>query len=167
MHATLRTFALCLLIASLAYLPLAGQNDAGPRDAACLLPDPEEISFIVAEMYCHPFGELAGGDVASTRIAPEQFAECLEFFRDNRRDDTPYNDEQLGETGTLRIVLKSGGCLRICWFDRGKNRLLFSCRGRFFTRVGEWIGPDCSDETMNVDGRLRNICKPQNDETVD
>jgi len=167
MPPVLRACLFCLLIVSLACLPSAGQDDAGQQGAACLLPDAEEISFIVAEMYCHPFGDLAGGDVASSRIPPERFADCLEFFRDNRRDDTHYGDSELYETGTLRIALKSGGCLRICWFDRGKNRLVFSCRGRLFRRVGKWIGSDGSDETMNVDGHLRAICKSQGDETAE
>jgi hypothetical protein len=144
-----------------ASVDIADENPDKAKNNGCELPDIDEISSIVADLYCHPFAPLGAPDIADFHIPREKFSDVLQYFKSSRLDDKFLKTEKtgldLGEIGTLRINLKHGGCIRICWFDWGQNRLHFSCTGRRYERVGDWIGRHGSDETLNVDGRIRKL----------
>jgi|GEM_PF-6048456 len=129
------------------------------------LPDVSDIASIIADTYHHPFGPLCGPDLVNFQIPREGFADVLQYFQRGKlvKDMRCENDHDCqpdsSEIGTMRINLKEGGCIRICWFDHGKNRLHFSCAGQRYVRVGDWIGQDGSDETLNIDGRIRSLCQ--------
>lgn len=167
-----QVFLLILLATALHMSRSADIAEATPDDVGCVLPDVGDISSIVADMYWHPFAPLGAPDIANFQIPRENFAEVLQPFQQSVPDNKirPDFDEirqpDLSEIGTIRINLKEGGCLRICWFDRGQNRLYFSCAGRRYVRFGVWIGKVGNDETLNVDGHIRKLHQDLNKKQV-
>ncbi len=124
-----------------------------------IIPHVDKIESMVAELYCNPYEILGSSDIEKFQLPRREYQSVLNLFREFVKE----NDKDLtgeNEIGTIRITLKDGRCVRICWFDRGKNRMRFSVGGRSYIRTGEWFGSKAgryTDETLAVDRYIRAI----------
>jgi len=137
---------------------LAAEKKSDRGSSACRLPQADEIESMIADVYCHPFANLVGTDFTGFEIPKKDFDDVLNEFKSCEPDHRVPEEIDLDEIGTIRINLKAhgaphGGCIRLCWFDRGKQGCLyFSCAGRrYLCRIKGSTG----DESMGFDGYIR------------
>lgn len=135
----------------------SAQDSHEPKTAAphgCFIPHAEDISLMVAELYCHPFGFK---DTDVFRIPPKHYEDVLNRFKDSEVDSAPPTNSDFSEIGTVRVTMRNGGCVRYCWYTAtAKSRLHFSCAGQRYVHVGE---RHSDDEALSLDGWLRDTCR--------
>ena len=123
--------------------------DAKARHSA-FVPPVESIEEVIAEAYGHP---LAAKDVGPFKVPKTKWESILRHFRQSEPHDSAWPKDC--ELGTVRLVLKGGRVIRLCWFWLGKQaRLSFSCGGIRYRSVGERFA---SDETLTLDALVREI----------
>jgi hypothetical protein len=128
-------------------------TESAARSTSIQLPEVKDITSMVAEVYCHPFGGHVGPDFSAFEIPKKHFPDVLNYFTHNKSDETVPTRLELCEIGTIRVNLEDGGCVRYCWLEVAcKDRLHFSCAGRLYVHTGKWFA---NDETLSFDGYIR------------